>query len=190
MTLEALFHGPRKPRDYPTTHPPSQPRDARERQSTLIWTPEEDAHLKHLAYLYSLNWKLVSDAFATWRIGINTDKRTEWDCFERWNRLWGPSGIASRQLQQAQLQQQLAEQQAQNEAQSGDADSIGQRRQARSTQSVFKKPPPPPLQLQLPPSNPMNMSTKKQIRRTFLFEAIKKSAKKRDATLMKGEFLV
>ena len=149
------------------------------RVSSQQWTPEEDAQLKHLAFLYSLNWSVVADAFASWRKSISTDKRTEWDCMIRWDRMFGP---ASRQIaaQQEQRQNQM------NNIEIDDNAPIGSRKAQRSTQSRYREPPPPtpssPVALQAAPGQPLKMSdmSRKQIRRGYMYEAIKRVVKKRD----------
>ena len=140
--------------------------------------------MKHLAYLYSLNWHLVADAFATWRKTISTDRRTEWDCMVRWDRLYGPT---SKTLQSQQQQQQASQ------AEGDDNAPIGSRKASRSTQSRYKDPPPasPSVSLQMMPppaqSGPLKMTdlNRKQIRRGYMYEAIKRVIKKREAALNK-----
>ncbi|KAG8903420.1 chromatin modification- protein VID21 [Tulasnella sp. 403] len=185
-----LFSGVRKPREYPSTRGVAThltPEQAQARLNSQIWTPEEDAQLKHLAYIYSLNWSLIADAFGSWRKSAPTDKRSEWDCMIRWDRLYGPTA------KQLQLQQQ---QQQQDAMAVDENQSIGARRGARSTQSRYRDPPQTPsvaLQMMPPPSQPTGATpiklsdlTKKQIRRGYMHEAIKRIAKKREVSMVKS----
>lgn len=74
---------------------PQPPKDAK-RRAEHAWAVEEDALLRRLVDKYPSNWSLVADAFNSSRVTASIDKRTSWECFERWsvrhaaNRL-GPS---------------------------------------------------------------------------------------------------
>lgn len=192
--LTALFSGPRKPKDFPTTRVvPSglTGEQAQMRYATQVWTAEEDARLKHLCHLYSLNWHLIADDFNTWRKSVSTDRRTEWDCMVRWDRMLGPTAKSQQQQQQQQVQQQAEG--------AEDSAPIGSRRASRSTtqQSRYKEPPPaatPSVNLQMPPpptttttqGNKLTDLNRKQIRRGYLHEAIRRVMKKREASANKG----
>ncbi|KAG8949042.1 chromatin modification- protein VID21 [Tulasnella sp. 424] len=190
-----LFSGNRKPKEYPQTRLAQTQltqEQAQHRVTTQVWTPEEDAQLKHFAFLYSLNWQLVADAFATWRKSISTDRRTDWDCMVRWDRMFGPM---SKQLA---LQQQ---QQQQQQMELDDNTPIGSRKGSRNIASRYKDPPPPTpssaggsVQMMPPPGQqqpnpgPLKLSdlNRKQIRRGFMHEAMKRTAKKRELALQKA----
>lgn len=147
--------------------------------------------MKHFAFLYSLNWQLVADAFGTWRKSISNDKRTDWDCMVRWDRMFGPM---SKQLA---LQQQ---QQQQQQMELDDNTPIGSRKASRNAASRYKEPPPTPssaggsVQMMPPPgqqqqnTGPIKLSdlNRKQIRRGFMHEAMKRTAKKRELAIQKG----
>ena len=76
----------------PTSHPmflPAPPRDVRKRNAdhhneAIVWTPAEDALLRHAVERYPFNWSLIADMFNSSRVTISTDKRTPWECLERW----------------------------------------------------------------------------------------------------------
>ncbi|KIO17854.1 hypothetical protein M407DRAFT_32473, partial [Tulasnella calospora MUT 4182] len=190
-----LFSGNRKPKEYPQTRLAQTQltqEQAQHRVTTQVWTPEEDAQLKHFAFLYSLNWQLVADAFASWRKSISTDRRTDWDCMVRWDRMFGPM---SKQLA---LQQQ---QQQQQQMELDDNTPIGSRKGSRNIASRYKDPPPPTpssaggsVQMMPPPGQqqpnpgPLKLSdlNRKQIRRGFMHEAMKRTAKKRELALQKA----
>ncbi|KAH7927096.1 hypothetical protein BV22DRAFT_1118490 [Leucogyrophana mollusca] len=74
----------------PLTINPSilQPKDAKKR-AEHIWSPNEDTLLKTMVERYPNNWTLVADSFNSSRVTISIDKRTPWECFERWNSRWG-----------------------------------------------------------------------------------------------------
>ncbi|KAG8879824.1 chromatin modification- protein VID21 [Tulasnella sp. 331] len=188
----ALFMSQRRPKDHPA-HSIIRTPGKVEARLTHIWTPAEDAQLKHLAYLYSLNWNVIADAFATWRKTIVTDRRSEFDCMERWHRLYGSSSKNNQDQQSPQVDPSVI---AFSTAES-DGPSGGLRRGARNAQNRYKEPPPltlqtPSVQMMPPPGQVPQMRfdslTKKQIRRGCLIEAIRRMPKKRDATGSKSGY--
>ncbi len=50
----------------------------------IVWTPAEDAHLKQGVERYPFNWALIAEFVNSNRVTIKTDKRTRWECQERW----------------------------------------------------------------------------------------------------------
>ncbi|EIW85452.1 hypothetical protein CONPUDRAFT_98516, partial [Coniophora puteana RWD-64-598 SS2] len=64
-------------------------RDAKKR-AEHNWSAGEDALLRSIVAKYPSNWTLVADTFNASRVTISIDRRTPWDCFERWcNRFGG-----------------------------------------------------------------------------------------------------
>nr|VWO98692.1 RNA pyrophosphohydrolase (EC ((Di)nucleoside polyphosphate hydrolase) [Ganoderma boninense] len=89
--LCALFEGTATKSNTPTGHPtfmPPPPRDVRKRNAdhgdAVVWTPAEDALLKQAVERYPYNWHLIADSFNSSRVTISTDKRSFWECMERW----------------------------------------------------------------------------------------------------------
>ncbi|KAI1794548.1 hypothetical protein LXA43DRAFT_995526 [Ganoderma leucocontextum] len=89
--LCVLFEGTATKTSTPTGHPafmPPPPRDVRKRNAehgdVVAWTPAEDALLKQAVEKYPYNWHLIADAFNSSRVTIPTDKRSPWECLERW----------------------------------------------------------------------------------------------------------
>ena len=69
---------------------PIAPRDIRKRNTDpegIAWTPIEDSLLKQAVERYPTNWQIVADAFNSSRVTISTDKRTAWECAERWKEI-------------------------------------------------------------------------------------------------------
>ncbi|OCH86567.1 hypothetical protein OBBRIDRAFT_890404 [Obba rivulosa] len=90
--LCSLFDNPKGPLAY---YLPTPPKDPRRRVAELVWTPQEDLLLKQIVERYPHNWLLVADIFNSARVTISTDRRTAWDCYDRWISRWGggrPSG--------------------------------------------------------------------------------------------------
>lgn len=54
------------------------------------WGPTEDNLLKNLIDKYPFNWHLIADCFNAGRGAVPSDKRTAWDCLDRWKKRWGP----------------------------------------------------------------------------------------------------
>ncbi|KAH7889968.1 hypothetical protein F5I97DRAFT_1849003 [Phlebopus sp. FC_14] len=90
--LSELFDG-LKPQGMGSL-PPLPPKDGK-RRLEHAWSPSEDAVLKSLVEKYPSNWTLVADLFNSARITISIDKRTSWECFERWNVKFGGGGNRS-----------------------------------------------------------------------------------------------
>ncbi|KAJ2983057.1 hypothetical protein NUW54_g10672 [Trametes sanguinea] len=82
-SLCALFEGGKSGSGHPYIMP-TAPKDARKRIAEVAWTPAEDALLKQMIDKYPHNWNLIADAFNSARVTIATDRRTAWDCLERW----------------------------------------------------------------------------------------------------------
>ncbi|KAH9951965.1 hypothetical protein B0H21DRAFT_829688 [Amylocystis lapponica] len=70
---------------------PAPPKEGRKRVEHT-WTVSDDLLLKHLAERYPNNWSLIADAYNSSKVTIVTDKRSPWDCFERWNVRWADRG--------------------------------------------------------------------------------------------------
>lgn len=47
--------------------------------------------MKRLVDTYPYNWQLISDNFNSSKVTIPTDRRSAWDCYERWKVTWGPA---------------------------------------------------------------------------------------------------
>ncbi|KAI0673029.1 hypothetical protein C8Q78DRAFT_1077330 [Trametes maxima] len=83
--LCALFEGSKSGGTHPSIIPtPVRSGNANKRSSDVVWTPAEDALLKQVVEKYPGNWSLVAEAFNSSRVTISTDKRSAWDCLERW----------------------------------------------------------------------------------------------------------
>jgi hypothetical protein len=70
--------------------------DARKRSADHLWSGGEDLLLKALCDRYPSNWRLICDSFNAAQQPAPHDRRSLWDCVERWRLKWGPS------MQQAQ----------------------------------------------------------------------------------------
>ncbi|KAL1920114.1 uncharacterized protein VTP21DRAFT_1260 [Calcarisporiella thermophila] len=85
-TAPSLFV-PRKQKELPmpSVHPPPQPNSAQSQPST--WHPEDDAALLSLVSPMQHNWNLIADIYNSTRAAVSGERRTAYDCYERWVRL-------------------------------------------------------------------------------------------------------
>ena len=95
--VSSLF-APKKLKDAPAVQPPIPKAPSYSSSSNAIaasaWSEDDDLCLIQLIVQYSFNWDLICDAFNATRSSINGEKRTSWDCHERWkqNNLTSLSG--------------------------------------------------------------------------------------------------
>jgi chromatin modification-related protein VID21 len=50
----------------------------------LVWEEQDDEVLLRAAKDYDYNWRLIADVVNSARVYVSTEKRTPWDCFDRW----------------------------------------------------------------------------------------------------------
>ena len=137
------------------------------RQSSQ-WTPEEDHELRRIVRDYAYNWSLISSCLTTPSIyHSQAERRTPWECFERWISLEGlPVEMAKIQyfrayhsrLQAAQKTVE-AQQQAIQQAHGNNPAQLPMRR--RTTQ-------------------PCSVERRKTVKHIHLIDAMRKLAKKRE----------
>ncbi|KAL8707923.1 MAG: hypothetical protein Q9220_007143 [cf. Caloplaca sp. 1 TL-2023] len=139
------------------------------------WTQAEDDELRRLVREYAYNWSLISSCLAVpSTFSSGPERRTPWECFERWIGLEGlPAEMAKTQyfrayharLQAAQSTHE-AQQQAIQQQQGSNAPHLPLRR--RSTQ-------------------PFLVERRKNTKHVHLVNAIRNLAKKREASAKKQE---
>lgn len=144
------------------------------RQSSQ-WTQAEDDELRRLVREYAYNWSLISSCLSSTSIySSGAERRTPWECFERWIGLEGlPAEMSKTQyfkayhsrLQAAQKTHE-AQQQAQQQNQGSNAPHLPMRR--RTTQ-------------------PYLVDRRKNNKHLHLVDAMRKLAKKREAALQKQQ---
>lgn len=144
------------------------------RQSSQ-WTQAEDDELRRLVREYAYNWSLVSSCLSSPSIfSSGAERRTPWECFERWIGLEGlPAEMSKTQyfkayhsrLQAAQKTHE-AQQQAMQQNQGNNAPHLPMRR--RTTQ-------------------PYLVDRRKNNKYLHIVDAMRKLAKKREAALHKQQ---
>jgi chromatin modification-related protein VID21 len=162
----------------PTEHPMPSVGFFESRQSSQ-WTMAEDDELRRLVKEYSYNWSLISSCLTSPSLFTSgAERRTPWECFERWVGLEGlPADMSKTQyfrayhqrLETAQrtvlAQQQAAQQQQQQAANNG---QVQQPIRRRTTQ-------------------PLRVDRRRSSRHLALLDAMRKLAKKRETMLQKQQ---
>ena len=145
-----------------------------ESRSSSQWTQAEDEQLRKMVKAYSFNWSLISSCLATGsRYHSGADRRTPWECFERWVNLEGlPSDMSktayfrayNSRMEAANRQVMLQHEAAQRQA--GGNPSLTPKK--RTTQ-------------------PIRVERKKQQRHLAMLDAMRKLAKSRETTVQKQQ---
>lgn len=173
-----------------------------ESRSCSQWTISEDDELRTLVREYSYNWSLISSMLSTKSIfPSGAERRTPWECFERWVMLEGlPHDMSKTQYfklwqnridqaqqvirqhnanaltQQAQQQQQQ-QQQAQQQAQ--------QTPQQQAQQNGSAGPVTPIIRKRL--SLPVKVERRRNQKHLTMIDAMRKLAKKRETAVTKQQ---
>jgi chromatin modification-related protein VID21 len=166
----------------PTEHPMPSVGFFESRQSSQ-WTIAEDDELRRLVKEYSYNWSLIASCLSSpSQFSSGAERRTPWECFERWIGLEGlPVDMSKTQYfrayhqrleaaqrtvlaQQAAAQQQQAQQQAQ-QGNNAQAQALVRR---RTTQ-------------------PVRVDRRRASRHLALLDAMRKLAKKRETMIQKQQ---
>ncbi|KAI1366971.1 hypothetical protein F5Y08DRAFT_337045 [Xylaria arbuscula] len=178
-----------------------------ESRSSSQWTQAEDDELKSLVREYSYNWSLIFSILSTKSIFVSgADRRTPWECFERWVMLEGlPNDMQKTQyfklwqsrIEQAQqhirqqnialAQQHQQQQQQQQQAQQAQAQQQGQ--QPQQTQTPTQATPNGP-NTPLPRrrhSLPVKVERRRNQKHLTMIDAMRKLAKKREAAVQKQQ---
>lgn len=89
--VPALFQ-PRKNKDAPTTpiRRPTPP-GAQALKNVVVWTADEEDLVMSLIKPYQYNWDLIAELYNAMRGPmIPSERRTSWDCYEKWAKKEGP----------------------------------------------------------------------------------------------------
>ena len=154
-----------------------------ESRSSSQWTYAEDDELRRLVKEYSYNWSLISSCLTPSSLFTSgAERRTPWECFERWVGLEGlPADMSKTQyfrayhqrLETAQrtvlAQQQAAQQQQQQQ----------QQQQGANAQSQ------PPVRRRT--TQPLRVDRRRSSKHLALLDAMRKLAKKRETMLQKQQ---
>jgi chromatin modification-related protein VID21 len=159
----------------PSEHPmPTQ--SFYECRSPSQWVMAEDDELRGLVRDYSYNWSLISSMLTTKSLFVSgAERRTPWECFERWINLEGlPADMQKTQYFKAynsriEAAQRVIAQQNQLAAQQANA-SGGAITPVRRRQST-----------------PLRVERRRNQKHLTLIDAMRKLAKKRETTIQKQQ---
>ncbi|RYP26042.1 hypothetical protein DL768_011852 [Monosporascus sp. mg162] len=147
------------------------------------WTQSEDDELKSLVREYSYNWSLISSMLASKSMFVSgAERRTPWECFERWVMLEGlPNDMQKTQyfkLWQSRIEaaQQTIRQQNQNAAQ----------QHAQQQQQSGANGPTTPIPRRRP-SLPVRVERRRNQKHLTMIDAMRKLAKKRETAIHKQQ---
>ncbi|KAI0540793.1 hypothetical protein GGR58DRAFT_87840 [Xylaria digitata] len=168
-----------------------------ESRSSSQWTQAEDDELKSLVREYSYNWGLIFSILSTKSIFVSgADRRTPWECFERWVMLEGlPNDMQKTQyfklwqsrIEQAQQhirQQNIAAAQQQQQQQQQQAQQQSQ--QAQHPSQTTPNGPSTPLPRRRH-SLPVKVERRRNQKHLTMIDAMRKLAKKRETTAQKQQ---
>jgi chromatin modification-related protein VID21 len=160
-----------------------------ESRSCSQWTVSEDDELKSLVREYSYNWSLISNMLSTKSVfAAGAERRTPWECFERWVMLEGlPHDMQKTQYfklwqnridtAQAIIRQQNANALTQQAQQ--------QQQQQQQQQSGSSGPVTPLVRRRL--SLPVKVERRRNQKHLTMIDAMRKLAKKRETALQKQQ---
>ncbi|KAI1131507.1 hypothetical protein F5Y10DRAFT_275421 [Nemania abortiva] len=167
-----------------------------ESRSSSQWTQAEDDELKSLVREYSYNWSLIFSILSTKSMFVSgADRRTPWECFERWVMLEGlPNDMQKTQyfklwqsrIEQAQQhirQQNLAAVQQQQQQQ---AQQQAQQQQSQQPSQGTPNGPGTPLPRRRH-SLPVKVERRRNQKHLTMIDAMRKLAKKREAAAQKQQ---
>lgn len=155
-----------------------------ESRSCSQWTVSEDDELKSLVREYSYNWSLISNMLSTKSVfASGAERRTPWECFERWVMLEGlPHDMQKTQyfkLWQNRIDTAQAIIRQQN------ANALTQQAQQQQQQSGSSGPVTPLVRRRL--SLPVKVERRRNQKHLTMIDAMRKLAKKRETALQKQQ---
>ncbi len=149
------------------------------------WTQSEDDELKSLVREYSYNWSLISSILASRSMFVSgPERRTPWECFERWVMLEGlPNDMQKTQyfkLWQSRIEaaQQAIRQQHQNATQQHAQQQQQQQAGASGSAAPF-----PRRRISLP----QKVERRRNQKHLTMIDAMRKLAKKRETAIHKQQ---
>lgn len=146
-----------------------------ETRHSSLWTHSEDDELRRLVREFAYNWSLISSCLSSpSRYTSEAERRTPWECFERWVNLEGlPTEMSKTQYFKAyqsrlQAAQKTIETQQAMQQNQGNGTALLNGRLRKTTQ-------------------PCQIERKKSNRHIHIVDAMRKLAKKREATVQKQQ---
>lgn len=166
----------------PTEHPMPSVGFFESRQSSQ-WTYAEDDELRRLVKEYSYNWSLISSCLTpSSSFTSGAERRTPWECFERWVGLEGlPADMSKTQYFRA-YYQRLETAQRTVLAQQQAAQQAAQQQQQQQGNNAQPQPP-----IRRRTTQPLRVDRRRSSKHLALLDAMRKLAKKRETILQKQQ---
>ncbi|KAI9042496.1 MYB and HSA domain protein [Aspergillus affinis] len=155
-----------------------------ESRNSSQWTYAEDDELRRLVKEYAYNWSLISSCLThSSQFTSGAERRTPWECFERWVGLEGlPADLSKTQYFRAYHQRLetaqrtvLAQQQA------------AQQQQQQQQQQQGNANPQAPLPVRRRTTQPVRVDRRRSSKHLAMLDAMRKLAKKRETMLQKQQ---
>ncbi|PTU24951.1 hypothetical protein P175DRAFT_0554208 [Aspergillus ochraceoroseus IBT 24754] len=182
---------PAQPFRPPTEYPMPSLGFLESRQSSQ-WTYAEDEELRSLVEEYSYNWSLISSCLTpSSQFTSGAERRTPWECFERWAGIEGlPSDMSKtpyfrayhQRIDTAQrnvMAQQAAAQQQQQQQQQQGNNNNGSSSSSNGQQAV-------PI-IRRRGTQPIRVDRRRSSKHLALLDAMRKLAKKRETMIQKQQ---
>ena len=156
----------------PSEHPmPSQA--FFESRSSSQWLPSEDDELRKLVKEYSYNWSLISSCLSPRSLFVSgADRRTPWECFERWI---GLEGLPADMLKTPYFKAYHSRIEAANR-------HVAAQQEAAQRQSDN-----PQLMLRRRTTTPVHIERRRNQKHLAMLDAMRKLAKKRETAIQKQQ---
>ena len=156
----------------PSEHPmPSQA--FFESRSSSQWLPAEDDELRRLVKEYSYNWSLISSCLSPRSLFVSgADRRTPWECFERWI---GLEGLPADMLKTPYFKAYHSRIEAANR-------HVIAQQEAAQRQSDN-----PQMPLRKRTTTPVHIERKRNQKHLAMLDAMRKLAKKRETAIQKQQ---
>jgi len=147
-----------------------------EHRSPSMWTQAEDDHLRSLVREYSYNWPLISSMLESKSLySSGAERRTTWECFERWIQLEGlPSDMQKTVYFKAYQSRIEAAQRV-----------VAHQQAAREQTAAANGGPPQPARRRT--TVPMRVERRRNQKHLTLLDAMRKMAKKRELAKQKSD---
>ncbi|OAG39094.1 hypothetical protein AYO21_06645 [Fonsecaea monophora] len=145
-----------------------------ETRSSSQWTPAEDDELKRLVKDYSYNWSLISSCLTPPSLYTSgADRRTPWECFERWIGLEGLPADMSKT--------------AYFKTYSGRIEAAGRNVTAQLEEAQRRAGANVQISARKRTTQPVRVERKRTQRHLAMLDAMRKLAKKRETALQKQQ---
>ena len=156
----------------PSEHPmPSQA--FFESRSSSQWLPAEDDELRRLVKEYSYNWSLISSCLSPRSLFVSgADRRTPWECFERWI---GLEGLPADMLKTPYFKAYHSRIEAAN------------RHVVVQQEAAHRQLDNPQMPLRKRTTTPVHIERKRNQRHLAMLDAMRKLAKKRETAIQKQQ---